>query len=256
MISNSKYGNAHKQELNFMQVVERWTSKVKFTPDGKLDIGEEGRIPCDTLYNCKRNIIQHLEKEENTIRNFKCAICKDYLYTENFNLYGEDEKTEKSVFGRNNAVRRQIVGRLDYKYGFIKNREKRKKPPNPNCPGNVKIVEDKFQLPCCQPLKSRDGVVKIIDPESKKDLESISTDLSENEDLPCCGGGPSCCRWCPETLCDSLEKASEALPKLWWHVCSGEDVNPSYDGFGKTFLGSSNSGDIPGEVKKEDKAPK
>ena len=122
-------------------------------------------------------------------------------------------------------------------------------PKQPDCPGNIQIQDDAFDVPCCQPIKV-DGIVKIIDPKSPADLATMSPFLADNPDLPCCGGGPSCCRWCPETLCDSLEKASESLPKLWWHVCSGEDTNPSFDGYGKNSLGSTNSGKTPGSVKK------
>jgi hypothetical protein len=255
-MSKSKYGDQRKQELTFLELVEKWTSKVQFDLSGdepKLKFSDgKDRLPCDTLYNCKRDIIQHLSKEKNTLRNFKCAICRDYLYTENYNLYGEDEKTEKSPFGRDNAVKRQTISRLDYKYGYVRNRDDRKKPSPPDCPANVEISDDKFVLPCCQPLK-QNGIIKIIDPNNANDLKSVE---NENEDLPCCGGGPSCCRWCPETLCDSLEKANEVLSKLWWHVCSGSDVNPSYDGFGKSNLGSSNPGKIPGEVKPEEKPRK
>jgi hypothetical protein len=47
--------------------------------------------------------------------------------------------------------------------------------------------------------------------------------------MNCCGGGPACCRWCPEQLCESLEMSSEKLEPLWWAVCSETDVsgNPS-----------------------------
>ena len=33
MISNSKYGNAKKQELNFLEILEKWTSKVDKCPE-------------------------------------------------------------------------------------------------------------------------------------------------------------------------------------------------------------------------------
>jgi hypothetical protein len=268
MISNSKYGNAKKQELNFLEILEKWTSKVDKCPQEntsgltknvcieeinkklklKFPDGKD-RIPCDTLYNCKRDVMLHLEKPKNTLNNFQCAICRDHLYTETFNLYGQDEKTEKSPFGRNNAVRRQVISRSDYKYGYVLNRDTREMPKQPDCPGDIKIQDDSFDVPCCQPVKV-DGIVKIIDPKSPADLATMSPFLADNPDLPCCGGGPSCCRWCPETLCDSLEKASESLPKLWWHVCSGEDTNPSFDGYGKHSLGSTNGGKTPGSVKK------
>merc|ERR1711871_369371 len=47
--------------------------------------------------------------------------------------------------------------------------------------------------------------------------------------ITCCGGGPSCCRWCPEQLCEKLEISDEVLEPLWWHVCSNTDVNPGWD---------------------------
>ena len=82
MISNSKYGNAKKQELNFLEILEKWTSKIDKCGSGltknvcieennqKLKLkfpGGKDRIPCDTLYNCKRNILQHLEKPKKHI---------------------------------------------------------------------------------------------------------------------------------------------------------------------------------------------
>ena len=199
-------------------------------------------ISCDTQFSCKRKIVNHVtnmdvSEEARSMNNFKCIVCTDYLYTEGFTLYGQGKDTEKSAFGDHNAVRRQVVQRWDYKYGYVKrvkDNAPRKKPKPSNCPASMKIADDSFELPCCQPVKDNGGILKIVDPTKKKDMEQpwIKKLLDNDSDLACCGGGPACCRWCPETLCDSLEKSSEALPKLWWHVCSGEDTRPSYSGYG------------------------
>jgi hypothetical protein len=47
--------------------------------------------------------------------------------------------------------------------------------------------------------------------------------------MNCCGGGPACCRWCPDQLCEYLEMSNEKLEPLWWAVCSNTDIagNPS-----------------------------
>lgn len=38
MISNSKYGNAKKQELNFLEILEKWTSKVDKCQIGRAHV--------------------------------------------------------------------------------------------------------------------------------------------------------------------------------------------------------------------------
>ena len=42
--------------------------------------------------------------------------------------------------------------------------------------------------------------------------------------LPCCGTGPSCCRWCKD-ICDDLERSW--IPRLWHALCADIDTDDS-----------------------------
>ena len=73
-----------------MEIVEGWSSKLK---GSTLDNPNEP-ISCDTLFKCKRKIINHVHKkgasdEARSMNNFKCVVCADYMYTEGFSLYGQ-----------------------------------------------------------------------------------------------------------------------------------------------------------------------
>lgn len=46
--------------------------------------------------------------------------------------------------------------------------------------------------------------------------------------MNCCGGGPACCRWCPEQICEALEISDEKLEPLWWALCADQDTDPSW----------------------------
>jgi hypothetical protein len=193
---------------------------------------------CDTKFKCKAAFAASAKPGA---EKMTCTVCTDQLYTGGFGAYGAADSTEKSVFEPNsglNSPMNTIYSKFDYVNGYV-NRLGRTDPgiadaedPNKGC---FDKADDDFKLPCCRPLKGPSGELIVVDPSkivenptSTPALE-IAPFLSKNTDLACCGGGPACCRWCPELLCDSLEKLPENLPKLWHHVCANEDTNPSWE---------------------------
>jgi hypothetical protein len=206
-----------------------WRSRVKSSQDA--DGNKVYSVSCDTKFKCKAKFVEEANKGNS--EKEQCAICTDQLYTEGFASYGADKGTEKSAFGRYNAPMEHVVGRWDYEYGFV-NRLNRKDPgPPKDADKCLDKVDDSFELPCCRPYRYPSGSLVVVDPKDAVSVAKIGPITGFDKEVKCCGGGPACCRWCPEKLCDSLEKVPENLPKLWFHVCSGEDTKPSWPSLGK-----------------------
>ena len=90
-----------------------------------------------------------------------------------------------------------------------------------------------FKMPCCYPCASDTtaGVMienKEVEPvgESRvrarggrRGAHAVRARAGKNSAKPCCGTAPACCRWCPDTVCEELEKEARGLPELWWGLC-------------------------------------
>jgi hypothetical protein len=207
--------------LAVWRVVEAWDSRNMmrdrmqsgYKPDFSLP------VPCDTHFECKRRT------EFGDIKP-KCQICIEQLYLEGSRYYGASEFTEESPVDptpgidpsdekkedgdKNNAAPTDTEGEGPTgekpAEGVDKASSGSSGPASEEC---HRPEDDVFVLPCCKPESTGSAVVL---------REKMAGDL------PCCGGGPACCRWCPEYLCDGLENAKEMIPALWWHVCSGSDT--------------------------------
>jgi len=155
---------------------------------------------------------------------------------------GEEETTESET--QDEASKPELTGEAliaaNKKEEEEKELEKKKQhlDPNHGCPPRE---DDEFVLPCCTPKRSLDGEFMVEEaPTSflettrvqKKRLRvngfmgdmagaavgaagAIGAALT-----PCCGTGPSCCRWCKD-ICDDLENVN--MQRLWWSLCNGAD---------------------------------
>jgi len=192
--------------------------QTRYKPDFSLP------VPCDTHFECKRRT------EFGDIKP-KCQICIEQLYLEGSRYYGASEFTEQSPVDPTPGIDPTDENEEDDDKDNTAPNESESDGPAGEKPAkgvdkaNVpkgssgstgpaseechKPEDDVFILPCCKPESTGSAVVL---------REKMAGSL------PCCGGGPACCRWCPEYLCDELEHAKEIIPALWWHVCSGSDI--------------------------------
>jgi hypothetical protein len=78
--------------------------------------------------------------------------------------------------------------------------------------------QDDFTLPCCRPCAGSKSVAMIRDFWPPAPGTTDEEPLSGGDSMECCASEPSCCRWCPETVCEALE-ASGKVDALWWALC-------------------------------------
>jgi hypothetical protein len=193
----------------------RWNSRDLMNVPGDFKPDFSKPVPCDTVFQCK-------QKTEFGEKTPACEICLDRLYESGSDHYGSAEFTEKSPYIK---VKNSPSGPEDSedskpesdasgpaatdKEDGGSGASGSSGASGPDCDSKI-IDEDVFVLPCCKPKKDEGG--------------SFVFHRSNEGNLPCCGGGPACCRWCPEFLCDELEHSNEQIPTLWWHVCENYDT--------------------------------
>ena len=178
----------------------------------------EHPVPCDTKFECKRRTYFGKKK-------MKCQICPSQLYIVSSKFYEADKDTEKSPYASKDNFPGDDDGASGPSGGTgpaasSTSNVTSAKPSGPS--GGTgsdtsskcqKKEDDTFILPCCVPETNEDNSLVIVPPNTVP-----------SGGLQCCGGGPACCRWCSEYLCDSLEQSNEVLPGLWWHVCNDKDI--------------------------------
>ena len=171
-----------------------WKSMVKEFEDANGN--KDYSVSCDTKFKCKAKFIADAQKKSS--EREQCVVCTDQLYTEGFASYGADKDTEKSVFGRYNSPMETVVGRWDFEMGYV-NRLNRKDPPAPKDAAKcLDKASDSFELPCCRPYRYPSGSLVVVDPKDAASVMKIGPITNFDKNVKCCGGGPACCRWCPE----------------------------------------------------------
>lgn len=208
-----------------------WSSR-DLVPETRSDVADdtetlkklvEHPVPCDTKFECKRRTYFGKKK-------MKCQICPSQLYVVSSKFYEADKDTEKSPYaskdnfpGEDDGASGPSGGTGPAASSSSNSNSTTTKASGPSGsagsnPGEKskcqKKEDDTFVLPCCVPETNEDNTLVIVPPNTEP-----------SGDLQCCGGGPACCRWCSEYLCDSLEQSNEVLPRLWWHVCNDKDVD-------------------------------
>jgi hypothetical protein len=190
-------------------------------------------IPCDTQFECKR-------RTQFGKRKMKCQICPNQMYITSSKYYEADKDTEKSPYAEKDKMPGEESDESGGASGGNGNDKDTNNSTGPasasgessssassssfasssgvantqkkkNC---QKKEDDQFILPCCVPETNDDNSLKIVPPNT-----------APTGTLQCCGGGPACCRWCSEYVCDNLETSNEMLPQLWWHVCNDKDID-------------------------------
>ena len=203
-------------------------------PTEKIDA-----LRCDTPFKCKTAVV------ENSIGS--CTICEDELGLPASPYYGSDQDVEVSPYDQvhlptfSESEGSEAAEEADEpppsadqsteEANALEEKKKEQQQNDPNF-GCAPRIDDEFVLPCCSPIRSLTGEL-TIKPAPTSFLETLSrrnTKLRTNRNklefvssvLPCCGTGPSCCRWCKD-ICDDLEDTGNQ--RLWWALCNGADTD-------------------------------
>lgn len=230
----------HVAAWNTMPRSSRLTGGSYYVPEAWR---QTSTVLCDTPFFCKRSV---LRGEVGT-----CTVCLSNLGLPASPYYGADKFTEVSPY---DTVHLPPVGAsLDSKEDDKKEdpgtssssadgnasppsqqaeQKGSKESTHTTCPPRK---EDEFELPCCKPsIDVLTGGLTVRDDVSLLETQAIrgrrhqfvgAATQGLSLVLPCCGTGPSCCRWCPENLCDALERSSRFIPELWEAVCKDVDTD-------------------------------
>ena len=232
--------NRYTVLLSVLLVLRRalaWTTlpdELLKTPFGyqvlsdKTPILPGGVVKCDTPFKCKAAVVGDSVGS--------CTICEAEIGIPASPYYGADTDVEVSPY---DLLHLPVIGsesaRDSGDSGDSGDRSSGSRGSTSEaCPSRI---DDEFVLPCCMPLRDLTGALTIKaaptslieEGRQQQRLRSHRTGASETTKqefvssvLPCCGSGPSCCRWCKD-ICDDLEKSVPRLQRLWWSLCNGED---------------------------------
>ena len=244
-------------KIAFLPPSASWTTlpdellKTKFgyqVLSDKTPTIEGGKIKCDTPYMCKTAVVSDSVGS--------CTICEaeigipaspyygadldvevspyDKLHLPGFEAASESGEETQSSSGSGSgsssssssaslmsSSSTSLMSSISKAVGGKQNEE--------ICPPRI---DDDFVLPCCSPLRDLTGALTIKPAPTGASLVEVSRHLRHSRSsskqgfissvLPCCGMGPSCCRWCKD-ICDDLEDSVPSLPRLWWSLCNGAD---------------------------------
>jgi len=187
------------------------------------------KLRCDTPFMCKSAVVA------NEIGS--CTICEDELGLPASPYYGADTDVEISPYdqvhlptfaGAGSEAGSEAAATDPEAVDAANKLEEKKKEMEKNDPnhGCAPRIDDEFVLPCCSPIRSLTGELSVK-PVPTSLLEMLSRQHRTRSHqtfvtsvLPCCGTGPSCCRWCRD-ICDDLEDTG--VQRLWWALCNGVD---------------------------------